>query len=303
MIRIEDLHKSYKDHKVLIGLNIQVEKGEIYGFIGHNGVGKSTTMNILAGLIGFQSGKCIINGKDIRDNGLLFKDIGYLPEDPKFYPYMNAWEYFDFIGRIGGDTGKEIKLKAGKLLEAVKLEKAAKRAIGGYSRGMKQRLGFAVAMYHDPELYLLDEPSSALDPEGRIDMVNIIEDLKEKGKTIFLSTHILNDIEKVCDRVGIIHDGRIVVEDNLNKLLEKYVQPVYDIEFNRRPTGNCINKLSALEYVDKVDIDDRRVSVYIKSIERDSQKLLREVVELEAPVTSINLKRSSLEEIFMKVVK
>jgi ABC-2 type transport system ATP-binding protein len=303
MIKIHNLYKSYKGHKVLKGLNIEVQRGEIYGFIGHNGVGKSTTMNILAGLIGFQSGNCIINGRDTSDKGLQNKDIGYLPEDPKFYPYMNAWEYFDFIGRIGGESGNIIKEKTAKLLERVKLDKAAKRPVGGYSRGMKQRLGLAVAMYHDPHVYLLDEPSSALDPEGRVDMVNIIEDLKKQGKTIFLSTHILNDIERVCDRVGIIHDGRIVVEDSLDSLLGKYVQPVYDIEFLKKPDRDIANRFMKLEYVEKVDTEDNKVCVTIKNLERDSQNLLREAVGLNAFITSINLRRNSLEEIFMKVVK
>jgi ABC-2 type transport system ATP-binding protein len=303
MIKIQDLYKSYKGHKVLKGLNIEVQRGEIYGFIGHNGVGKSTTMNILAGLIGFQSGNCIINGRDNSAKGLQNKDIGYLPEDPKFYPYMNAWEYFDFIGHIGGESGNIIKEKAAKLLERVKLDKAAKRTVGGYSRGMKQRLGLAVAMYHDPHVYLLDEPSSALDPEGRVDMVNIIEDLKNQGKTIFLSTHILNDIERVCDRVGIIHDGRIVVEDSLDSLLGKYVQPVYDIEFLKKPDRDIANRFMKLEYVEKVDTEDNKVCVTIKNLERDSQNLLREAIGLNAFITSINLRRNSLEEIFMKVVK
>ncbi|HEY9062927.1 MAG TPA: ABC transporter ATP-binding protein [Pseudobacteroides sp.] len=303
MIRIENLYKSYKGHKVLKGLNIEVHRGEIYGFIGHNGVGKSTTMNILAGLIGFQSGKCIINGRDSSGKGLQNKDIGYLPEDPKFYPYMNAWEYFDFIGRIGGDTGNTIKEKSTDLLERVGLSKAAKRPIGGYSRGMKQRLGLAVAMYHDPHVYLLDEPSSALDPEGRLDMVNIIEELKDHGKTVFLSTHILNDIERICDRVGIIHDGRIVVEERLDSLMAKYVQPVYDIEFAKKPGRNLADNFMKLDYVEKVDTQDNKISVTIKDLEKDSQNLLREIAGLNVFITSINLRRNSLEEIFMKVVK
>lgn len=303
MIKIENLHKSYKGHKVLKGLDIEVNAGEIYGFIGHNGVGKSTTMNILAGLINFQEGKCIINGRDSSCKGLMNKDIGYLPEDPKFYPYMSAWEYMDFIGRIGGDTGNIIKEKATKLLERVKLEKAAKRPIGGYSRGMKQRLGLAVAMYHDPFVYLLDEPSSALDPEGRLDMVNIIEDLKSQGKTVFLSTHILNDIERVCDRVGIIHDGKIVVEDKLDSLIGKYIQPVYDIEFLKKPEKDISDRFVKLDYVEKVDTQDNKISITIKNVEKDSKNLLREVVESNECITSINLRRNSLEEIFMKVAK
>src|SRR5690554_2729770 len=193
MIRAKNLVKNYGNHKVLRGVNIEVNKGDIYGFIGHNGAGKSTTMNILTGLINHQGGECIVNGS-----------VGYLPEDPKFYPYMNAWEYLEFIGTMGGCPKKDIKQTSGKLLDMVKLTSASKRAIGGYSRGMKQRFGIAVALFHNPEILLLDEPYSALDPQGRVDVADIIMRLKEGGKTVFFSTHILNDVERICNKIGIL---------------------------------------------------------------------------------------------------
>ncbi len=152
MIKIENLFKNYGRHNVLKGVNIEVKQGEVYGFIGENGAGKSTTMNILAGLIGFEKGECIINNKKIcKKRKGIFEEIGYVPEDPKFYQYMNSWEYLEFVGEMCGDSKRQIKEKSEKMLNMVKLTDSAKRPIGAYSRGMKQRLGIAVAMYNDPK--------------------------------------------------------------------------------------------------------------------------------------------------------
>lgn len=304
MIKIENLIKNYGRHNVLKGVDAEVKEGEVYGFIGHNGAGKSTTMNILAGLISFDKGRCLINGKSIQNRSdRANNDIGYLPEEPKFYPYMNAREYLEFIGSMRGDSKRQIGDKTEKMLDMVKLSKAAKRAIGGYSRGMKQRLGIAVAMYNDPKLLLLDEPSSALDPEGRIDVVEIISELKSQGKTIFLSTHILNDIERVCDRVGILNNGQIVLEENIHQLMKRYVQPVYDIEFDGDVNDEQFNILNKAEYIEKVNVDGRKADVWMKNFEQNSTKLLKVISDLNVPVISINLRSNSLEEIFLKVVK
>jgi ABC-2 type transport system ATP-binding protein len=304
MISINNLVKYYKNHKVLNGIKLEVKKGEVYGFIGHNGAGKSTTMNILAGLIEFQHGECFVNGKAVKGvKNRSVKDIGYLPEDPRFYPYMNAYEYLNYIGSIGGEDRQTILKKSDQLLQLVKLDKAAKRPVGGYSRGMKQRLGIAVAMYHDPEVLLFDEPSSALDPEGRMDVISIIEELKSRGKTIFLSTHILNDIERVCDRIGILHGGKIVLEDNLVSLMKHYIQPVYDVEFGELPAKEKINMLKSQAYMEKVTSEDKIFSFWLKNVEKDSNTLISDIAALGAQVVSINLRKSSLEEIFLKVVQ
>lgn len=304
MIKIENLIKNYGKHQVLKGVNIEVKEGEVYGFIGQNGAGKSTTMNILAGLIGFQKGRCFVNGKNIQNiNNRANNDVGYLPEDPKFYPYMNALEYLEFIGSMRGDSKKQIIEKSERMLDMVKLTKAAKRAIGGYSRGMKQRLGIAVAVYNDPKLLLLDEPSSALDPEGRRDVVDIISALKSQGKTIFLSTHILNDIERVCDRVGILSNGQIVLEENIHQLMKKYIQPVYDMEFDGPINEEQFKMLSEADYVERVNINDSTANIWIKDFEQNSTKLIKLISELNIPIISMNLRRNSLEEIFLKVVK
>lgn len=304
MIRVENLVKSYNSHEVLKGITLEVKAGEIYGFIGPNGAGKSTTMNILAGLIDFQSGKCVVNGREIKKNkDRNSRDIGYLPEDPRFYPYMNAKEYLSFIGTLGGDTVKAINKKSEWLLGMVKLAKASKRPIGGYSRGMRQRLGIAVAMYHDPEVLLLDEPSSALDPEGRKDVIEIIQQLKSRKKTVFLSTHILNDIERICDRVGILHEGKIVINESLGVLMKKYLQPIYDIEFKEFLNEQQIETIKAASFIEHVAIDGKHVSLTLRDIELNGNDTLKLLTEVGVPVITMNIRKPSLEDIFMKVVE
>jgi len=304
MIKVKNLFKNYGRYNVLKGVNIEVREGEVYGFIGENGAGKSTTMNILAGLIGFEKGECIVNNKKLSKKGQgIFKEIGYLPEEPKFYQYMNSWEYLRFIGEMCGDSKREIKEKSEKMLSMVKLTDSAKRSIGTYSRGMKQRLGIAVAMYNDPKVLLLDEPSSALDPQGRKDVVEIILKLKKEGKTIFLSTHILNDIERVCDRVGILKEGRVVLEEDIDNLMKKYIKPVYDIEFETSLSKEQIDIIKNKKFIEEVAGENGKISVKIKDLRKDSKDFMNMLSETGVTIISMNLRKNSLEDIFLNVVK
>lgn len=216
LLRIENLHKSYKHNQVLKGLNMTVSKGEVYGFIGKNGSGKTTTMNIVTGLLSYDQGSVQLIGENGKK-----PTIGYLPESPSFFTYMNADEYLSYIAACSKYRG-DVKRRNDELLTLTSLKEAARRRIKGYSRGMLQRLGLAAAIYSDPDLVLLDEPTSALDPQGRADVIEIIKRLKSAGKTVILSTHILTDIERVADRLGILKNGQIVVESTLSDLYARY---------------------------------------------------------------------------------
>ncbi len=304
MIRIENLFKNYGALEVIRGLNLGVGKGEVYGFIGHNGAGKSTTMNILSGLIRYQSGKCLINGMDISQNrGKITADTGYLPEDPVFYPNMTAVEYLRMIGTLCGKSRGEIRKKSDFLLELTSLKAAERRRIKGYSRGMRQRLGIAVTLFNDPSVLLLDEPSSALDPEGRKEVVNIISRLRDEGKTIFLSTHILSDIERICDRIGMLHNGGLIIEDSFSALMKDFILPVYDIEFSVPLSPLYEEMFRKQDFTEEVTRNGDRLSVYFKSTEDTKQRILRYIADSGLPVDSFTLRKSSLEEIFLRLVK
>ncbi|MBM3701379.1 MAG: ABC transporter ATP-binding protein [Actinobacteria bacterium] len=302
MIKVVGLKKSYGRLEALKSISFEVEKGSVFGFIGLNGAGKTTTMNILTGLIRFNGGKIFIKGKDfLKNKQELIRTIGYLPETPTFYNYMNAYEYLNFIARIIGCDLKKTRKSVGKLLEMIKLTKHGKRRIGGYSRGMKQRLALAVAFMNSPEILFLDEPASALDPEGRVEMLELIESLKDDKITIFLSTHILNDAERVCDKICIIDEGKILLTKNLSQLYETYIQPIFDVEFEEDPE-EAVNSLKKLSWIESIKENGRRISIYVKDIDHAKKEILKEISKLNTNVTSYQIRKSTLEDIFMRMV-
>ena len=192
----------------LEGLTMQVEHGEVFGFLGPNGAGKSTTIKLLMGIIFPTAGSAQILGKPVSDVSM-HRDIGYLPEQPYFYDYLTAAEVLDYFARFHGFSAAERSERVQKMLKKVGLETAGKMQLRKYSKGMLQRVGLAQAILHDPRLVILDEPMSGLDPVGRREVCDIILELKNAGKTILFSTHILSDAEMLCDRVGVIAGGKL----------------------------------------------------------------------------------------------
>src|SRR5262247_2528859 len=215
-IETENLSKEYphgflhlKRKTSLEGLTIQVEGGEVFGLLGPNGAGKSTTIKLLMGIIFPTAGSARILGKPVSDVSM-HSDIGYLPEQPYFYDYLTAAEVLDYFARFHGYSATERGERVQKMLRKVGLETAGKIQLRKYSKGMLQRVGMAQAILHDPQLVILDEPMSGLDPVGRREVRDIILELKNAGKTILFSTHILPDAETLCDRVGVIAGGKLV---------------------------------------------------------------------------------------------
>lgn len=195
--------------KVLHGISLSINEGEVFGFIGPNGAGKSTLINTLMGFIRPDGGEVLIHGLP-PSSPQSRQNIGYLPEGPRFYEKLTAAELLLFGGRASGMGKEQVRQAMDPLLEKLEILHAKDRPIGTYSKGMKQRIGLALAMIHNPATLILDEPMSGLDPIGRNLLKNIILDLKARGKTIFFSTHILNDVETLCDRIGLIHQGSML---------------------------------------------------------------------------------------------
>lgn len=193
---------------VLDRLDLEVEQGEIFGFLGHNGAGKTTTLKLLMGLLVPTAGTALIMGRPIEDVAVR-QHVGFLPESPYFYEYLTAEEFLTFYGQLFGLGGAPLAGKVGELLEKVGLAQARRLQLRKFSKGMLQRIGLAQALINDPQLVMLDEPMSGLDPIGRRDVRDIILRLREEGKTVFFSTHILPDVEMICDRVGILVQGRL----------------------------------------------------------------------------------------------
>ena len=302
MLKVVNLNKKYGNFEVLKDISFEIKKGTIYGFLGPNGAGKTTTMNILSGLIDFNGGEVYLDGENFKNNKReLLRKVGYLPQSPIFYNYMSALEYLHFIGELTNMPEKNIKARTAEILDIVKLTDAAKRKVGQYSGGMKQRLGIAVALFNKPEMVFLDEPTSALDPEGRMEILEYIKALKSVGTTVFLSTHILSDIERVCDEVSILDKGKILISDNLENLKSMYIQPIFDIEFEKC----CFNFDKILlesKWVEKVIIKENKASIYVNNINIAKSELLKLLVQGENTILSFNLRKSNLEDIFMRLV-
>lgn len=297
MIEIKNLHKHFGQFHALKGISLNVKENEIYGFIGHNGAGKSTTMNIMAGLSHFEEGSCVIVGQDVTKldkPGDL--NIGFLPENPQFYPWMTAMEYLMYCSKHPNRS------KAKEVIEWAGLKQHANRKIKGFSRGMKQRLGLAVALINDPKLIILDEPSSALDPEGRSEVLRLMIELKSMGKTIIFSSHILSDIERICDRIGMIANGEMIFEKSLTSLLHENVKPIYDFEFKNAVSDSLVEQIRGHKDILKADANENMLTVQLIQNELSPKPILEAVLSLDAEIMGFSLRKNNLESLFVKEV-
>jgi ABC-2 type transport system ATP-binding protein len=227
-IEIKSLSKQFSGKRLtkveaLKGIDLTVEAGEVFGFLGPNGAGKSTTIKLVMGLLRPTAGSASIMGIDAAQAESR-RHVGYLPENPAFYDYLSAEEYIAFVGSHFRMDGKLLVQRSEEVLKRLDLWEARKRPMRGYSKGMVQRVGLAQTLVHDPDVYILDEPMSGLDPIGRALVKDIILDLKARGKCVFFSTHITDDVEKVCDRVGVIIKGSLVALDRVENIMRSGVE-------------------------------------------------------------------------------
>lgn len=294
-LELISLNKSYGNSKVLNDINLKIPQGVIYGFIGENGAGKTTTMNIICGLKKPSSGKVIFCGKELNYDEER-KAIGYLPQQPKFYNYMKVKEYVDFI--ISLSSTKGTSFSRDELLSIVGLKDASNKTIRTLSGGMLQRLGIAVAICNNPKLVILDEPTSALDPEGRREVINIIKNLKEKGMTVFFSTHLLSDVENICDYITIIHKGKILTSTTIGKLKDEYSTYYYEVKF-----GGDVEMNNYPSFIKKVDQNGDIALIFTDATLKDERDLFTYLLSLNTPIKSFEKKEISLEDIFFTIIK
>jgi len=210
-------------------LSLTVQPGEVYGLLGPNGCGKSTTLKMLLGLVKPNHGRALICGKDSREYRSR-RDVGFLPENPYFYKFLTATETLVFYGRICGMRGSALKKRAEELIDLVGLSDARDRRVAGFSKGMLQRIGLAQALIQDPSLVILDEPTAGVDPAGSHQIRDLILDLKKRGKTVLLTSHLLEQVQEICDRVGIMARGEMIREGSLDELVRVEGQTQFIVE-------------------------------------------------------------------------
>jgi ABC-2 type transport system ATP-binding protein len=299
-IETENLTKDYpfgflnlKTKRSLEGLTMQVEAGEVFGFLGPNGAGKSTTIKLLVGLIFPTLGTARILGKPIRDIEM-HREIGYLPEQPYFYDYLTATELLDYFARIHNLTAVDRRERVERMLKKVGLETARKIQLRKYSKGMLQRVGLAQAILHDPQVVILDEPMSGLDPVGRREMRDIILELKHEGRTVMFSTHILADAEMLCDRVGVIVGGKLRGVGAPGEIVEMKAQGM-EILFEYAGTGT-----NAAALLGKATRAGNRYRMQVA--EGELYGALEQLRAAEAKILSVAQLKPTLEEYFLHLV-
>ncbi len=305
VIRTQGLQKSFGSVRALDGLDLTVEPGTVFGFLGPNGAGKTTTLRILTGLARPSGGRAQVLGRDIATaRREIANRIGYLPEEPAFYPWMTAYELLDYVGRIFGLAAAERETRTKELLDQVGLAQASGRRIGGFSHGMRQRLGLAQALVNRPEVLFLDEPVSALDPLGRKDVLALIGELRREC-TVFMSTHILTDVERVCDTVGVINHGRMVIEAPRDELIARYALPVFEVEgdsSSARQIAAWAETLRTIPWVTSVSVDEATARLVVNDVEAAKKELLALAVHAGLTLTRYEMITPSLEDVFLLLV-
>lgn len=306
IIEIENLSKDYevgfwKKRKVraLDGLNLSVSGGQIFGFLGGNGAGKTTTIKILMSLIFPSEGRAKILGEDIS-NTKMHARIGYCPENPYFYDYLTARELMNYFGELFGFDAAKRKQKTEELLTKVGLEeKAWDRQLRKFSKGMLQRTGLAQSLINEPEIVFLDEPMSGLDPIGRREIRELIANLRDQGTTVFMSTHILSDIEALCDNVAILRRGKLAATGNLHELLTRSGETQqFEIVVKNIPAEVLINEIKKIA---GAEISSKAGGAIIHVLdETDVDKILQITREKGGSLVSVQSVKQSLEELFVK---
>ncbi len=300
VVSVEKLAKTFRrpfsGRKVeaVRGVSFEVEEGEVFGFVGPNGAGKATSIKMLTGLIFPTGGRATIFGHEIPSPKAMAK-VGFLPENPYVYPYLTPREFVTMCGRLSGMSGAKLDRRVVEIIGRVGMSEAIDRPVQALSKGMGQRVGLASALVHDPELLILDEPMSGLDPVGRKDVRDLILEERERGKTVFFSTHILSDVEQLCDRVCILRKGEVVVSGKLGELLEtSKTRTEISLEGTTRELGAKLTELG---------FGARQMGDHVVC-EVEGYAAVKQVIALAhesgARVARLEAKRETLESLFVR---
>lgn len=302
MIKTDGLIKEYDGFRAVDNLNLKVKEGEIYGFLGPNGAGKTTTILMLLGILEPTQGKVYLFGQDMAKDFLTIKKkIGVVSEKQYLYKEMSAGQYLSFFADLYGVKNSEKRING--LLEKLNLLEVKNRKLGAFSRGMQQKLGFARALLHDPELLLLDEPVSGLDPTGIKRIRDLIEEENKKGRTIFISSHLLSEVERLCGKVGIINKGRLLAEDSMDNLKKKLTDVVeLQIELSQMKK-EIVDTLSAFDFIEEIKEEGNLLTLKIKA-DKDYRAQISEAISGQGGVVlGIKTKEMSLEEAFITITE
>lgn len=306
MIEIKGLTKKYGSFYALNDLHLHLEEGTVFGFVGANGAGKSTTFSILATLLQPTAGDAFVNGKSVKtDAHEVRKQIGYMPDFFGVYDQLKANEYLDFYGASYGISEAERQILIPQLLELVNLTHKRYEYVDLLSRGMKQRLCLARALIHDPKVLILDEPASGLDPRARVEMRDILRQLKGMGKTILISSHILPELAEMCDEIGVIDGGKLIAHGSVAEI---QAQLAGERQITVKIKGLLDNAATFFEedpFVSKVELQMEKgaVTFHYRGTEEDQINLLKKALDYNLRIISFSETETDLEDVFMEITK
>lgn len=302
MLKIENLKKAYGKVSALDGLNMNIGESSLYGFVGPNGAGKTSTIKIITGLLLPDSGTVTVNGVDaVREPEKLKESIGYVPDFFGVYDNLRVSEYMEFFASCYGLDGLKARKRYMELLGQVGLDEKVDFYVDGLSRGMKQKLCLARALIHNPSLLIMDEPTSGLDPRTRYEFKEILKDLREQGKTVLISSHILSELSEICTDIGIIEQGKIVLEGNMEEILSRIntSNPLIISVFGNRETAMAILKSHPL--VETITVREEDIVVGFAGDKQDEANLLVQLVDADVLVYGFVRERGNLESVFMQI--
>ena len=301
VIEVQDLTKKFNKRTVLNGIGFQVNEGEIFGYLGPNGAGKTTTMRIMLGLLKPTAGRAMVCGKNLGENASLRRRVGVLLERDGLYERISAYENLDYYAQLYGVSNRVEKIE--KLLEFTELSDRKNDKVGQFSKGMKRKLALARAIIHDPDILFFDEPSAGLDPEAQKTVRDLILRLSgEGGMTIFLNSHDLDEVQRVCSRIAILQRGEIKAYDTIDNLRSKFTKPVVEIAFSdSREVERALNLMSSLDYVSDCSQYNGGIAVTLAESKRSST-LLSFLMRKGIKVEEIKRVAKSLEDVYLEIV-
>ncbi|MDY2629098.1 MAG: ABC transporter ATP-binding protein [Lachnospiraceae bacterium] len=302
MLDIEHLYKKFGSFYAVDDLNLHIDKGEIFGFVGHNGAGKTTTMKITAGLLAASSGSISIDGVDAFKNRKKIKrKIGYMPDFFGVYDNLKAIEYMEFYASMYGITGKKARTTCLELMELVNLSDKVNTYVDSLSRGMKQRLCLARSLVHNPELLILDEPASGLDPRARFEMKEILKNLGSMGKTIIISSHILPELADMCDTIGIMQKGQLIMHGTVEDIQMKamHAKPLHVRVLDRQE--DAVRILKEDPHTRRVSVREDYLVADYTGDDMDTARLLQRLMAQEILIESYYKEKGNLESLFLEL--
>lgn len=304
VITVSSLTKFYGDFKAVDSVSFTVDKGSVYGYLGPNGAGKSTTIRTMLGLLRPDQGEVQIRGVNpTKDPVQALQCVGYAPELPNLQAFFTGKQLLDFIGKIFRLTTQDRKKRIRQLLELVGLKEWENKKIGKYSKGMVQRLSIALALVNDPLVLIMDEPTIGLDPEAKTQFRNLFTTLSKQGKTIFLSSHLLDEVQRICTHVGMINKGKMVFTGSIGQVLETFTQQwVVEAELEK-VTKTIVSSLKKFGYVEDVKVDGNRLRIELKEKKDLRGEISSEIFKQKGVILSLNLHKITLEDAYMRALK